>query len=130
MLAPYGGQLRRRSIDRNGGNFGANRNGSQDTHWVHWTSSAPIARLLPHLSVTNSFCKAGLFFRGGATKVSMEVPVSMFIRAVCDQLNNGSKKVLENIGFQNEGTLRKWIVLPAFGDQARDCHVYARICEP
>jgi [ribosomal protein S5]-alanine N-acetyltransferase len=49
--------------------------------------------------------------------------------AVCDQLNNGSKKVLENIGFQNEGVLRKWIVLPAFGGQARDCHVYSRICE-
>lgn len=48
------------------------------------------------------------------------------IWAVCDLLNAGSIKVLENVQYQKEGLLKNWLVLPAFGELARDCLVYSR----
>jgi len=49
------------------------------------------------------------------------------IWAVCDLENIGSIKTLENSGFKKEGTLQGWLVLPSFGETARDCYVYARV---
>lgn len=47
------------------------------------------------------------------------------IWTVCDLDNPGSRRVLEKLGFQQEGILRKWLRLPAYGDAARDCLVFA-----
>jgi ribosomal-protein-alanine N-acetyltransferase len=38
-----------------------------------------------------------------------------------------TRRVLEKIGFQSEGQLRSWAVLPAFGSQARDAVPYSRV---
>ncbi|WP_157915160.1 GNAT family N-acetyltransferase [Paraburkholderia acidicola] len=51
------------------------------------------------------------------------------IWTVCDVEHVGSRRVLEKLGFYCEGTLRKWLVLPAFGDVARDCYVFSLTTE-
>jgi ribosomal-protein-alanine N-acetyltransferase len=38
-----------------------------------------------------------------------------------------TQRVLEKIGFQSEGLLRSWAVLPAFGAQARDAVPYSLV---
>lgn len=47
------------------------------------------------------------------------------VQAACDVDNIASGRVLEKAGMQREGTLRRYSVRPAFGDQPRDCHLYA-----
>lgn len=47
--------------------------------------------------------------------------------ATCDLENIGSFNALEKSGFKKEGILRKWLVLPALGEQARDCYVYSQV---
>jgi RimJ/RimL family protein N-acetyltransferase len=51
------------------------------------------------------------------------------IWAFCDVDNRASARVLEKIGMQREGVLRRWIVHPNMGDVPRDCFCYARIKE-
>lgn len=46
--------------------------------------------------------------------------------AVCDIENIGSARALEKSGFDCEGTLRRWIVLPNCANEPRDCYMYAR----
>ena len=46
--------------------------------------------------------------------------------AVCDVQNVASVKVLEKIGMQREGLLRRWAALEDFGTP-RDCWCYARV---
>ena len=48
------------------------------------------------------------------------------IGAHCDVENPASARVMEKAGLQREGLLRRWMVLPAFGDEPRDCLSYAR----
>ena len=45
--------------------------------------------------------------------------------ATCDVENIGSARVLEKLGMQREGVLRKWIIRPAFGKVPRDCFCYS-----
>ena len=47
--------------------------------------------------------------------------------AVCDIENYGSKRVMEKIGMDCEGILRRWLVLPNLSSEARDCFVYAKV---
>jgi ribosomal-protein-alanine N-acetyltransferase len=42
----------------------------------------------------------------------------------CDVENVRSGRAIEKMGLTFEGTLRRWLVLPAFGPEARDCHVF------
>jgi ribosomal-protein-alanine N-acetyltransferase len=49
------------------------------------------------------------------------------IWTVCDLENIGSFKALEKSGFMREGILKKWLVLPALGQSARDCYIYSRV---
>lgn len=49
------------------------------------------------------------------------------IWTVCDFENIASFKALENSGFKREGILKKWLVLPAFGESARDCYLYSLV---
>ena len=48
------------------------------------------------------------------------------IGSVSDVLNQGSIKVLEKIGLSHEGILKNWLVLPAFGESARDCYIFGK----
>jgi RimJ/RimL family protein N-acetyltransferase len=41
--------------------------------------------------------------------------------AFCDLENTGSARVLEKVGMQREGVLRRWAVHPNVGDTPRDC---------
>jgi ribosomal-protein-alanine N-acetyltransferase len=44
---------------------------------------------------------------------------------LCDVENTGSRRVLEKLGFCQEGILRSELTLPAFGGAARDCYVFS-----
>jgi len=45
--------------------------------------------------------------------------------AVCDSENAASARLLESVGMQFEGRLRRWLVHPNMGDSPRDCLCYA-----
>jgi ribosomal-protein-alanine N-acetyltransferase len=45
--------------------------------------------------------------------------------ALCDTENAASARVLEKVGMQREGILRRWIIHPNVGDEPRDCFCYA-----
>jgi RimJ/RimL family protein N-acetyltransferase len=45
--------------------------------------------------------------------------------AVCDVDNHASARVLEKIGMQREGVLRRWIFHPNVDKKPRDCYVYS-----
>lgn len=47
--------------------------------------------------------------------------------AVCDVENKASARVLEKVGMQREGILRRYIVHPNISPEPRDCYVYARV---
>lgn len=49
------------------------------------------------------------------------------VGAVCDTENPASARVLEKIGMQLEGTLRRWDVHPTISDVPRDCLCYAAV---
>ena len=49
------------------------------------------------------------------------------VSAVCDTENLASARVLEKLGMQLEGTLRRWDVHPNISDVPRDCLCYAAI---
>ena len=49
------------------------------------------------------------------------------VQAFCDVENCASARVLEKIGLEREGTLRRYMVLPNMGDAPRDVHCYAKI---
>lgn len=45
--------------------------------------------------------------------------------AVCDVENVGSARVLEKVGMQREGILRRWLVHPNVSAEPRDCYSYS-----
>ena len=47
--------------------------------------------------------------------------------AICDHENLASARVMEKIGMQREGLMRRGIVHPNISDEPRDCWVYARV---
>jgi len=47
------------------------------------------------------------------------------VKAVCDIENKASSRVLEKVGMQREGILRRYIVHPNVSPEPRDCFVYA-----
>ena len=49
------------------------------------------------------------------------------IWAVCDTENIASARMLEKSGFEREGLLRRWVVLPNRSSEPRDCYVYGRV---
>lgn len=49
------------------------------------------------------------------------------IWAVCDLENKASARVLEKVGMQREGILRRYIVHPNVSAEPRDCCVYSKI---
>jgi [ribosomal protein S5]-alanine N-acetyltransferase len=47
--------------------------------------------------------------------------------AYCDVDNPQSARVLEKVGMQREGILRRWMILPNVSSEPRDCLVYSRV---
>lgn len=81
-----------------------------------------------HFGLGQNFWRQGYMTEGGSIVVEwlMKQPELQRIWAVCDTDNYGSIKILDKLGFKNEGILQKWLVLPSFGKDARDCYVYGR----
>jgi ribosomal-protein-alanine N-acetyltransferase len=46
--------------------------------------------------------------------------------AVCDVDNTASARVLEKVGMEKEGTLRRWIIHPNISDEPRDSLCYSK----
>ncbi|HID57578.1 TPA: N-acetyltransferase [Candidatus Poribacteria bacterium] len=72
--------------------------------------------------------------RGYATEAAGEVvnwaieqPHIYRIWAVCDVENVASARVLEKIGMQREGVLRRFILHPNVSDEPRDCYCYSKV---
>ncbi len=83
-----------------------------------------------HYGISPSFEGQGLITEAGHAVVSWLLCQSNLQRvwAICDLSNQGSINVLEKLGFNREGVLRKWLTLPSFGcSSARDCYMYARV---
>jgi ribosomal-protein-alanine N-acetyltransferase len=57
---------------------------------------------------------------------AFKIPELWRIQAFCDVENCASARVLEKIGLEREGTLRRYMVLPNMGDSPRDVHCYAK----
>jgi ribosomal-protein-alanine N-acetyltransferase len=47
--------------------------------------------------------------------------------AFCDVENIGSARVLEKVGMEREGILRRWIVHPNVSAEPRDCYSYSKV---
>jgi RimJ/RimL family protein N-acetyltransferase len=60
---------------------------------------------------------------------ALQIPAVCRVQAYCDLENIASAHVLEKIGLEREGTLRRFMVLPNLGDVPRDVYRYAKICE-
>jgi RimJ/RimL family protein N-acetyltransferase len=45
--------------------------------------------------------------------------------ATCDVDNVASARVLERVGMEREGVLRRWLVHPNVGEEPRDCICYS-----
>jgi RimJ/RimL family protein N-acetyltransferase len=60
---------------------------------------------------------------------AMAQPEIHRVWAFCDVDNRGSTRVLEKIGMQREGILRKWFVFPNISDIPRDCCCYSVVKE-
>ncbi|WP_415914184.1 GNAT family N-acetyltransferase [Paraburkholderia sp. J12] len=80
-----------------------------------------------HFGIGERFWGRGLVVEAGraALDALWRSPNVQRIWTVCDVENTAARRVLEKLGFQCEGTLRKWLVLPAFGKLARDCYIFS-----
>jgi [ribosomal protein S5]-alanine N-acetyltransferase len=56
---------------------------------------------------------------------AMAQPEIYRVWAFCDVENLGSARVMEKIGMQREGILRRWSVSPNVSDEPRDCFCYS-----
>lgn len=48
--------------------------------------------------------------------------------AVCDLENNSSARVMEKVGMQQEGVLKRWLIHPNIDSEPRDCYCYS-VCK-
>ena len=62
---------------------------------------------------------------GGLVAWAMDQPEIYRVWAVCDPENVASARLLESVGMQFEGRLRRWLVHPNMSDSPRDCLCYA-----
>jgi [ribosomal protein S5]-alanine N-acetyltransferase len=60
-----------------------------------------------------------------ATNWLLEQPGIYRVFATCDIENPASARVMEKIGMQREGVLRRYIVHPNVSPEPRDCYMYA-----
>jgi RimJ/RimL family protein N-acetyltransferase len=52
------------------------------------------------------------------------------VQAYCDLENSASARVLEKIGLEREGILRRHMKMPNLGDERRDLYCYAKVRQP
>ena len=57
---------------------------------------------------------------------ALDQPKLFRVWAVCDVDNQRSARLLQRVGMQREGILRRWIVHPNISEEPRDCYCYAR----
>jgi RimJ/RimL family protein N-acetyltransferase len=76
----------------------------------------------------------GAWGRGYATeaadavvRAALELPGVYRISARCDVDTVASARVLEKVGMQHDGTLRRYVVRPNLGPEPRDVFIYARV---
>ncbi len=62
---------------------------------------------------------------GAVASWLLDQPAIYRVWALCDVENSGSARVLEKIGMQREGILRRWLVHPSLSDEPRDCYCFA-----
>jgi ribosomal-protein-alanine N-acetyltransferase len=58
---------------------------------------------------------------------ALALPGVYRVWAMCDADNVASGRVLEKVGMQYDGTLRRCAVRPNLGPEPRDAHLYARV---
>jgi len=63
----------------------------------------------------------------GLAERMLALPEIYRIGAVCDVENVASARILDKSGFDREGVLRRWLVLPNRSSEPRDCFVYGRV---
>jgi [ribosomal protein S5]-alanine N-acetyltransferase len=59
--------------------------------------------------------------------LALTLPGIYRVWAVCDVENAASARVMEKVGMQREGRLRRFIVHPNLSDEPRDVFLYARV---
>ena len=64
---------------------------------------------------------------GRVTEWALAQPTIYRVWATCDYENRASARVLEKIGMQREGLMRRGVVHPNLSDEPRDCWLYARV---
>jgi [ribosomal protein S5]-alanine N-acetyltransferase len=64
---------------------------------------------------------------GGLVQWAMSHPGVYRIWAVCDVDNVASARLLQSVGMQFEGTLRRWLIHPNMSEAPRDCLCYAAV---
>ncbi len=63
----------------------------------------------------------------GLVQWALAQPEIFRVWAVCDIDNVASARLLESVGMQREGTLRRWIFHPNVSEAPRDCLCYAAV---
>jgi RimJ/RimL family protein N-acetyltransferase len=64
---------------------------------------------------------------GIATDWALAQPTIYRVWAICDEENRASARVMEKIGMQREGLMRRGVLHPNLSDEPRDCWLYARV---
>jgi [ribosomal protein S5]-alanine N-acetyltransferase len=90
------------------------------------------ARMSPHSIDIGYVLAPRLWRRGlmseavaGLVAWAMAQPSIYRVWAVCDVENIASARLLESVGMQLEGRLRRWLMHPNVSDSPRDCFCYA-----
>jgi [ribosomal protein S5]-alanine N-acetyltransferase len=60
-------------------------------------------------------------------EAALAEPAIFRVWAVCDWENPGSARVLEKVGMEREGTMRRGALHPNVSPEPRDCLLYARV---
>ncbi|MBA2710333.1 MAG: GNAT family N-acetyltransferase [Tatlockia sp.] len=79
-----------------------------------------------HYGISRAYEKQGFITEAGREVVKWlkTQPEVNEIWTLCDLENHASIKILEKLGFKNQGLLKKELILPTFGTNARDCYKY------
>lgn len=59
--------------------------------------------------------------------IALTLPEIWRVQALCAVANRASARVLEKVGLQFEGTLRRYMVLPNLGEAPRGVHCFAAV---
>jgi ribosomal-protein-alanine N-acetyltransferase len=92
-----------------------------------------IEMRLDHFKADIGYGLAGAYWRQGIMTEAVRQVVDWALSqqeiyrvwALCDVDNRASARVLEKVGMQHEGILRRYIIHPNPSDEPRDCHCYA-----